>query len=331
MRKQRLILFDLALAISGSIGSGLMFLLFDKVAWWWTVLIVTAFVLVVVLLIFQRLSWEEKGSEQESQLSEARRHQEEELWRERFQETHLLQNVVDSTTGILRVACGTLRGLVKRLPQGGGPAGGQTACLAKPVLPEIVKSLQDTVINETLKSIVDIFKSDPRGVETTKRPHTWFKAALFQVVDKNGATWLKRTHFVYPSGVEPHAESAEVQVETESRYAHVLSYLSQDIQLLEDIQTEMKKPRSTTRWRDLYDNQHVDYASMACFPIVVGERDAPDRKVLGILVVDTNRESYFKEKDRDYLAFLGTLLGPFRSTLTLVLSLDDHQKRICGP
>jgi hypothetical protein len=184
--------------------------------------------------------------------------------------------------------------------------------------------LKDRMLRHLGKDLRFVFEGDTRGVDTTTWPHNFFKIALFE--PKPTVTHpkqLERTFFDYPPGVEPSPDTQSFDLVQHSRAAVVLAFLQQDIVVIEDIKTESTKDALVTRWLDRRPQQARDYESMICAAIVSGTKGQPDRKCLGVLVIDTNRNRYFRE-ERSFQAFLGTLLGPFRTILTFILELDAY-------
>lgn len=186
--------------------------------------------------------------------------------------------------------------------------------------PDDFVRMKNRMLLNLFRDIRSVFEGDTRGVDTTTWPHNYFKIALFEVENDE---YLRRTFYDYPEGIEPSSETERISIKQRCRAAHVLAFLTQSIVIIEDIATENKKPADVKRWMNLRENQADEYASMVCAAIVSGTRNQPDRKCLGVLVIDTNRERYFRE-DRSFQTFLGQLLNPFRTVLTLILESEAY-------
>lgn len=116
----------------------------------------------------------------------------------------------------------------------------------------------------------------------------------------------------------------------ERRSAVARAFLSQGVEVLEDIKQEREKPAEIRRWMDKPEGQADRYESMVCVAIVSGKRKSPSRRCLAVLVVDTNRKGYFSE-DINSFNFLGRLFNPFRTILTLVLEAETYLQPSASP
>ena len=241
---------------------------------------------------------------------------------EREEATALLSATVECSASVMRFISESLQEIPKEIIRRNGavtiPSSNQ--------LMKISENLKNNIIESIMEHLVQMFKCDTRAIDTTSYPHDYFKVALFEPKEKDEKPFLKRTNKKYPQGVEPHEDTEWVDIEKYKHAAHALSYTSEEIVIIEDIVSEAKKTGLGVRWMDIRPNQYLDYKSMVCVPIVRGRRESPNRKVLAILVIDTNREKYFREDDRNYLAFLGRLLDPFRTMLSISYDLELLQE-----
>ena len=120
-------------------------------------------------------------------------------------------------------------------------------------------------------------------------------------------------------------ETMKIDANRHPRTAAVLCWKNEQMVVIEDIPSEVERDPNTVRWEDLRPNQHRDYKSMVCTPMTKGVPQTPSREVIGVLVIDTNRERYFKE-ERDYEAFLSTVLAPYRNLIVLFYEIERQQK-----
>ena len=192
---------------------------------------------------------------------------------------------------------------------------------------ERIQNSMSDIFMGILKNLRLMFEGDSRKLDTTTYPHNYFKAAIFEKVEKDNKILLHRKYYHYPEGVEPHKETELVDIEKYKRCAHVLAYETEKIVILEDIVSEISKHEEEARWLNIRHNQSADYKSMVCVPIVRGERGKSSREVLGVLVIDTNREKYFIENNQQYLAFLGRIFSPFRTLLSIALQFDKYKDK----
>jgi hypothetical protein len=229
-----------------------------------------------------------------------------EKWAE--QATNLTTDVIKASTAILRVLTEELRRHSRVRRQKGSNAANDLFQLKERMLQQVYRNLRT------------VFEADTRGIDTTTWPHNFFKVALFRP-EPERPTYLRRVGFDYPEGLEPSPDTQFIDTQRYDHSAAVLAFRNQDMVVIQDIKKETKRDPEVRRWMDLRPRQSDDYESMACAAIVSGRKVEPERTCLGVLVIDTNRQEYFRE-DRNYLAFLGTLLNPFRTILTLILELD---------
>jgi hypothetical protein len=182
---------------------------------------------------------------------------------------------------------------------------------------------REKMVTEVMERLRSMFQGDTRGVDTTKYPYSIFKLAIFEPKLISGDTCLVRTYFDYPDGILPHDNTRVISIASHPSASHVRAFKLQQIEIIEDIPSEARRQNGSGRWEDLRPNQSKDYQSMFCAPIVQGEKETPERKALGVLVVDTNRTRYFLEAS-DYKLFLYKLLSPFRTLLTMALKLTEE-------
>lgn len=310
----RKVQYEIAIIVVASIGFGALMAAFSE----WRVLIslgiTAAVMLVLVLLVVERARHEQRlsevtkqGKDIEDELSEiqAKRSQE-----ERDEAANLLLKTVEFSTEILRDASERLQVMVREM---------DTAFVDDMTRQIVVppKALKTEIIDSVLDRLRLMFEGDTRGVDTTRYPHNYFKAALFEVMHTDSGIHLQRTNYDYPTGKVPHQDTEWVDVYRYPRAAHVLAYLTQEIIIIEDVPSESRKEANQARWMDLTHNQNVDYRSMVCVPIVSGKRGTSSRECLAVLVIDTNRDRYFRESDSQYGFFLGRILSPYRTLITL--------------
>lgn len=179
--------------------------------------------------------------------------------------------------------------------------------------------LRQHLLEEIMRGIRSVFESDKRGIDTTTFPYNYFKIALYEPDHTRNPKRLRRTFYEYPEGFSPGEGTAEFDLETHLQAAVVISFLNQRIEIVEDIPEESRKAKGA-RWMDMRPGQAGEYASMVCAPLVSGKKGFPERHCLGVIVIDTNRKRYFLET-REFEAFLGNLLNPFRTLLTITLEL----------
>ncbi len=186
-----------------------------------------------------------------------------------------------------------------------------------------VMSLKSRLLEEIFYNLRMVFDSDKRGIDTTTYPHNFYKVALYEPDNLEHPSVLKRTFYDYPEGLSP-GEGSDTFVLAENhdhaRAAVVIAFKKQSIEVLEDIPEEAKKG-ARARWVNCRQGHAEEYASMACAAIVSGKKGQPARHCLGVVVVDTNKKRYFQET-REFQAFLGNILNPFRTLLTITLELS---------
>lgn len=183
--------------------------------------------------------------------------------------------------------------------------------------------LKRQLLVHVCQELRSVFEGDTRGVDRTTWPHNFFKIAIYEVSPRpDQAKELRRIYADYPGGLQPSGKTEVFDLQNDARAAAVLAFREQGIIVLEDIRTENQKPPEVKRWINKRENQADEYASMVCAAIVSGRRGEPGRQCLGVLVIDTNRERYFRE-ERSFEAFLGSLLSPFRTILSFILSLEE--------
>ncbi|MGD0126457.1 MAG: hypothetical protein ABSF46_13930 [Terriglobia bacterium] len=219
------------------------------------------------------------------------------------------------TTGVIKAATVVLRLLTEELRQ---------LCkdgAARPPFPcADLDLLRRRMLQQVFRNLRTVFEADTRGIDTTTWPHNFFKVALFEPVGES-PLMLRRTGYDYPEGLEPSPQTETIDIDHFQQAALALAFHNKDIVVIQDIKSEVQKPPETSRWMDLRPRQSDEYESMVCAAVITGRKLDPRRRCLGVLVIDTNRASYFAE-DRDFKAFLGTLLNPFRTMLTLILELN---------
>lgn len=300
--------FDFALSAVTAFGAGLVVYLFDNSPPW--VVATTVFVWLFVLgtIVLLHVAWQE-GREQADTL-----------------ETHIARGhsdeAVNLTTGAIRAATRGLRAITEELKEFASAQNAEPGAVAWPQ--DGVWLLKKRMLSHVCGHIRNVFEADTRALDGTTWPHNYFKLALFEPdPGPDNATSLRRTFWDYPGGVEPSADTETFDFSTHRRAGVVVAFMGQGTVVIEDIKTENLKPPDVKRWINRRENQADDYESMVCTAIVSGEKNQPGRKCLGVLVIDTNRQRYFKE-EREYKAFLGDLLSPFRTLLTFVLEFDEY-------
>lgn len=314
--KMNKLILDILLVILSCFGGGFAFYLFSKISLMPALFLAVMFCFVLILTVIVKLKREIDVEEfsrslldKESEL-DILKVKESSLLRD--EATNLLSKTVEFTTKIIRRISECLRTLNSKDP------------VASESFSETFK---DEIVRTIIKHIRLVFEGDGRSVDTTDYPHNYFKVALFEIDEENNKKYLKRTFYDYPEGIEPDDRTDAIPIDGQPRASHVMCYNSQKIICIQDIAKEIQKPEAEARWVDLRPNQHHEYKSMLAVPIVIGRRLSKDRKVLGVLVIDTDRENYFLE-NRNYQAFLGSLMSPFRTLLSFCLESGNWLQRL---
>lgn len=315
--------FDLIFAAVSALGgsSSAALLLMKNVPNWLSAGTIFVWLLVLFALIFFRSEKRaaQAAVEAERTAREAEKAEmialEEKLRTERKDETILLTDrVISYSTRSLRMVTEELRSFSNQL----------SVSKTEIDVSEGYKNLKTRMLRHVCTNIRTVFEGDPQGFDRSGYPHSWFKIALFEPdPDPLTAKQLRRTFYDYPEGIDPSPKTEIFNIAEDARAAVVLAFINQSIVVIEDIKIENEKPPDVKRWINKRENQAEDYESMICVSIVSGIRGQPDRKCLGVLVVDTNRECYFRE-NRSFQGFLGNLLNPFRTILTFILEVKEY-------
>ena len=334
MKYWRSIRFDFVLILITTFGCGFIFIGYAYLPSLISIGLSVVFVAVLFFMIIQKAIKLEDTAQlsqkiliTEKKLAETQEKLNKRFEIERDESTNLLTKTVEFTTVILRSVSEDLCRISNDLQSLNKKD--DDYCLKRESLRQAAVQLKSAIILNILKSLRMLFEGDTRALDTTTYPHNYFKVALFEVVCVNSKSFLRRTFYEYPPGIEPHSETEEVDINRYRRAAHVLAYRTEELVFLEDIQSEAKKTEHENKWMDLRHNHRSEYKSMVCVPIVKGKRKSKERKVLGVLCIDTDRERYFLEKPT-YKAFLGSVLNPFRTIITLALELAAVQSKICN-
>jgi hypothetical protein len=312
--------FEFALLVITAFGSGLIgYLLYSpNIASWVVASIAVGLVVVVLFLILmreERITALTAAQDVENRTALEIKNLEKAITTDRRDEAiNLMQHAIEVSTRSLRTVYEELKQYQLH------PHADKESSIFE------FQLLKQRMLFVVCRNIRTIFQEDPRGVDTTSWPHNWFKVGLYEPEPKSPNapyTALKRTFHDYPEGMEIHEESELVNFARFHRCAMVLAFLTENIIIIEDVKREEEKPLDAKRWMDLRDGQSAEYASMICIPIISGIKGQPGRRCLGVLVIDTNRERYFLE-ERDFEAFLGAILSPFRTILSFILDLESY-------
>ena len=302
-------------SVAGFGGSLITYLFSEKTIPRWIIgVTIFGWLLILLALILFRAQRELASTAKEEKIIQA-----EELRNQLIKERR--DDSINLTDRVISVSSGSLRSTTEEIKQNSKAGQG--------VLSEIKNHNDYLIIKERMLRIIcrdiqSVFDGDSRGIDTTTYPYNYFKIALFEPEPSPiDAKILKRTYYAYPEGIEPSKKTHVINIKDNQRAAAVLSFLEENIVMIEDIQTECKKPADERRWAELRENQSKEYESMICVPIVSGTKGQPDRKCLGVLVIDTNRKRYFIET-RPFQGFIGNLLNPFRTILSFVLDLQTY-------
>lgn len=197
---------DVILAVATSMGSGFVFVSFSYLSTYWVALVTTLYVSLVVLLIIYGRESETKIEKLEKDLGNTQKdlmiERQKKTGMEREESTNLLSRTVEYSTSLLRSISDGLQGLQVK----------ETIDDRAKEIRVFVKNLKPNLILGVLKNIRLMFEGDSRAVDTTTYPHNYFKAALFEVTQKGDKTFLHRTFYDYPEGIEPSAETEWVDV-----------------------------------------------------------------------------------------------------------------------
>lgn len=305
--------FDFIFAAVSAFGAALITFLFSvhDIQRWIPGVTTFAWLLILFVLIFIRAERDEARSAAGAEILKRKELDEKIKTEKRDEAINLTDLTANYASRTLRYITGELR-LTSTL---------RSSLDTETRISDHFAALKNRILRQICRDIRSVFEGDPRGVDTTTWPHNFFKIALFEPEpNPENAQILRRTFFDYPEGIEPSPKTEIFNIREDARATVVLAFVNQNIVIIEDIKTENTKPIDVKRWINKRDNQADDYESMVCVSIVSGIKGQPDRKCLGVLVIDTNRERYFRE-DRSFQAFLGNLLNPFRTILTFSLEL----------
>jgi hypothetical protein len=300
---------ELFIAAIAAFGPLVLEELGPKTPRWEYAVVVFVWISLLFFILLDKAQREEEKEEAAKKLAEERDQSEKMARSEAMGQTYKAANLA---CRLINEATQSLRSISDMLRKTAAGPPGEFAGSKKRMLQNIVRDMRA------------VFEGDSSEIDTTKYPSSFFKVALYEPEpDPGSATLLRRTFWHYPEGIEPSPLTETFEITEHARAAVVLAFKNQNIQIIEDIQTEREKDAESTRWIDRRPGQHKDYASMVCAAIVSGRIGTSGRKCLGVLVIDTNRKRYFKE-ERSYQAFLGTLLNPYRTMLTFVLEADAY-------
>lgn len=312
--------YDALLWIVCSFGAGLITYLYQdqSIARWIIGVVTFLWMGGIVTITFFHVAYQEERADKQQQRVRA------EVLRARLDDAQnqtaisLTTNTIKFFTPALRVVTEELRAFAQSQLPGQGHEDRETARWVEVTL------LRQRMVQSMFSNLRSVFEADARGVDTTTWPHNFFKTALFEPKPSpTNARTLRRTYYDYPEGIEPSPKTDTFDIVEYGRTGVVLAFLNQTIVVIEDIKSENQKPPDVKRWMNKRENQADEYGSMVCAAIVSGRRNEPDRQCLGVLVIDTNRERYFKE-ERFFQAFLGNLLNPFRTALTFILEFHAY-------
>jgi hypothetical protein len=309
--------YEFLLWVVSAFGSGLVTYLYGaKDVPRWVIGVATfVWLLSVAIIVFLHIAYQEQRSEktQLAEQLEQLRAQKAQLERERNEEA------INLTMGVIKYATLTLRFITQQLRELAAMHKAGTAVAAADLA-----GVKKRMLENLLRNLRSVLEADTRGVDRTTWPHNFFKIALYEPeASPTPAKILRRTTHDYPDGLEPSLQTETFSLCEHPRAAGVLAFVQQGIVVIEDIKTENMKPPEVKRWINRRENQADEYESMVCAAIVSGGKTEPDRKCLGVLVIDTNRKRYFEE-ERSFKAFFGDLLSPFRTALTFILELDIY-------
>lgn len=319
MKRLRLLRFDILFAIYSLIGGIGLTLAYTNLPLWANILATAAFIAGIVIILVQRslVAMERKKSTELTEKIEKA---------ERTESIDLYSRATECSTAVIKLFSETIQKISKEFEERSNQEQLEQGTR------KILKDSANDIIKTTLRNIRNLFEGDSRGIDTTTYPHNYFKCALFEVVVKSGEPWLIRTYYAYPSGVEPHDETTEVNINDflirgkVPIPGHVRAYKrSGQIDIIKDVKNEFETKGENSCWANLYTDQHKTYESIIDVAIVEGSRGTPgnkeERQVLAVLAIDTNRVGYFREDDQNYKAFLGEILSPFRTILTIALEI----------
>lgn len=326
--------FNFAFGFSTTVGGVLATFLFEKAPEWAAVIGITVYLILMVLFLI----WDQKRRMEAESAQKATEKVREDLFKtqkemyendkkEYYNNYDLLTASLDEVTDILKARVGMFDRInsdfESLLSEGTSDLlDAAEKFFKEPDHNEALLSRQITT--QILGVICNIFERDPYGRGTTKYPHTFFKAAFFEPEGSAGNEMLRRTNWKYPPTIDPPGESSLIDPKQHPRAGAVLCWRGEEMVVIEDIPTEAEKDHAISRWEDLRPNQRKDYKSMVCVPITKGIPKTPSRHVVGVLVVDTNRERYFRE-ELEYGAFLSAILSPFRTLIALVREFEKNQ------
>lgn len=311
--------FELLLTLLTTFGVGVLFyLLGEGISTWITVTVAVIWVVSIIIIILYRVALQAERETTEALSEKIIEEQEESEALEKKIIDDRVDHSINLTTRVINFSTASLRSVTEELKQYSIDRKHEPL----PISSE-VQLMRSRMLQYVFRNVRSVFEGDTRGVDTTAWPHNYFKIALYEPNDLSEPKTLHRTAYDYPEGIEPSVETSVFDLEQHARAAVVLAFKNQDVLVIEDIKDENTKDAAVKRWIDRRDKQNRDYESMVCAAIVSGRRTQPERQCLAVLVIDTNRERYFLEH-RDFQAFLGSLLNPFRTLLTLILELNFY-------
>lgn len=188
------------------------------------------------------------------------------------------------------------------------------------------------LVRRLMGKLSDTFAADPPATGEMRSRHNYFKSTFYEPVSETGGhVVLKRTNFYYPPAMYPSPGSEYIKEEDHPRATAILAFRQEQLEVIQDVPAEMKKePPSTRRWMELYAGQAANFKSMFSYPIIRGKpRLDPDRRIIGILTIDTNRAKYFRE-DIEAKASLTTLLHPYAIFIALLYEIEKQQRLLGG-
>lgn len=192
-----------------------------------------------------------------------------------------------------------------------------------------LKNQKDILVTKILSRICDNLEAQPYLPESATDIHTFFKATIFEPRSEDlGRRVLERVYHKYPPLMAPRTKKIEEEkLKPNEIPAAFRAWNDEEIVIIPNVPEEHRKAEEgkDSSWVDLWRGQHKEYESMVCFPIIKGIPRSRERKLIGILTIDTDRKEYFKD-DRTTKAFLSDVFHPSCIFIALLYELERLQQ-----
>lgn len=152
------------------------------------------------------------------------------------------------------------------------------------------------------------------------------RATFFRYINEDGHEWLKRYAYHYPPAISPQTTGFSFEDAHHRKAAVIRCFSAEDMVIVPDVKEAFERGEM---WAEMRQEQHMDYGSMVCYPVITGVPRTPERRFVGVMSITSRQVGFFSHDPHATplpKSVLTNLLHPFAIFLGILSEMEREDQ-----